>query len=288
MNLHQPSPPVAINKHRDVPTKTITVGGTKFAYRELGSKAGAPVIFLTLLTAVLDNWDPLVVDGIAATRHVITFDNSGVGASEGQVPGTIEAMARDAIAFIRALGFEQVDLLGLSLGGFIAQKIVQLEPQLVRKIILAGTGPAGGAGIDKITFVTLFDMIRAALTFKDPKNYLFFTQTPSGKRAAGEFLQRLKERTSNRDKPITLAAFNQQVKAVHAFGLERPADLSRILQPVLVVNGDHDRMVPTSNSVDMARRFPNAELVLYEDGGHTAIFQYHDAFVKRALEFLEA
>jgi pimeloyl-ACP methyl ester carboxylesterase len=197
-------------------------------------------------------------------------------------------MARDAVAFIRALGFEQVDLLGLSLGGFIAQAIVQQEPDLVRKIILAGTGPAGGTGIDKVTFVTIIDLIRGALTLKDPKNYLFFTQTPSGKKAAREFLQRLKERTFDRDKPITLSAFNRQLKAIRAFGREHPADLSRIRQPVLVVNGDHDRMVPTSNSVDMARRFPDAELVLYKDGGHTAIFQYHDDFVKKALDFLEA
>ena len=288
MNVHQPSPPVATTRHRDVPTKTVDVGGTKFAYRELGPQTGVPVILLTHLSAVLDNWDPRVVDGIAAKRRVITFDNRGVGASAGSTPDTVKAMARDAIAFIRALGFEQVDLLGLSLGGFIAQAIVQLEPDLVRKIILAGTGPAGGTGIDKVTFVTVFDMIRAALTFKDPKNYLFFTQTPKGKKAAREFLQRLKERTTNRDKPITLGAFNRQLKAIRSFGLEHPADLSRIRQPVLVVNGDQDRMVPTSNSVDMARRFPNAELVLYEDGGHTAIFQYHDAFVKKALEFLEA
>ncbi|UXN72785.1 alpha/beta hydrolase [Devosia sp. A8/3-2] len=139
-----------------------------------------------------------------------------------------------------------------------------------------------------MTRVTIFDMVRAALTFKDPKNYLFFTQTPNGKKAAGAFLQRLKERTTNRDKAISLGAFYQQLKAVHAFGSERPADLSRIRQPVLVVNGDQDRMVPTSNSIDMAKRFPNAELVLYEDGGHTAIFQYHEAFVKKALEFLGA
>ncbi|UXN72786.1 alpha/beta hydrolase [Devosia sp. A8/3-2] len=122
-------------KHQDVPTSTINVGRAVFAYRELGPKTGVPVIFLTHLTAVLDNWDPRVVDGIAAKRHVITFDNRGVGASAGKVPDTIEAMARDAIAFIRALGFTQVDLLGLSPGGFITQKIVQLEPQLVRKII---------------------------------------------------------------------------------------------------------------------------------------------------------
>ncbi|RWN55488.1 alpha/beta hydrolase [Mesorhizobium sp.] len=288
MNVHHLSRPAAIVKHRDVPTKTVDVGGTKFAYRELGPTTGVPVIFLTHLSAVLDNWDPRVVDGIAAKRRVVTFDNRGVGASGGSTPSTVEAMARDAIAFIRALGFEKVDLLGLSLGGFIAQAIVQLEPNLVRKIILAGTGPAGGTGIDRVTFVTFFDMIRAALTIKDPKNYLFFTQSPNGKKAAREFLQRLNERTNDRDKPIALGAFSQQLKAVRAFGLERPADLSRVRHPVLVVNGDHDRMVPTSNSVDLARRLPNAELVLYEDGGHTAIFQYHGAFVEKALDFLDA
>ena len=281
------SRPAAV-RHRDVATQFIDVGGTRFAYRDLGPRSGVPVIFLTHLTAVLDNWDPRVVDGIAAERRVITFDNRGVGASEGKVPGTVGAMATDAIDFIRALGFSQVDLLGLSLGGFISQAIVQQAPTLVRKLILAGTGPAGGVGIDKITGVTILDMVRGALTWRDPKNYLFFTRTPNGKKAAGEFLARLKERTRDRDQAISLAAFGQQLKAVRAFGLERPADLSRIPHPVLVANGDNDRMVPTSNSVDMARRFPNAELVLYQDGGHVGIFQYHEAFVPRALAFLAA
>ena len=275
-------------RHRDVATQFIDVGGTRFAYRDLGPRSGVPVIFLTHLTAVLDNWDPRVVDGIAAERRVITFDNRGVGASEGKVPDTVGAMATDAIDFIRALGFSQVDLLGLSLGGFISQAIVQQAPTLVRKLILAGTGPAGGVGIDKITGVTIFDMVRGALTWRDPKNYLFFTPTSNGKKAAGEFLARLKERTRDRDQAISLAAFGQQLKAVRAFGLERPADLSRIPHPVLVANGDNDRMVPTSNSVDMARRFPNAELVLYQDGGHVGIFQCHEAFAPRALAFLAA
>ena len=281
------SQPAAV-RHRDVPTQFVDVGGTRFAYRDLGPRSGVPVIFLTHLTAVLDNWDPRVVDGIAAQRRVITFDNRGVGASEGKVPDTVGAMATDTIDFIRALGFSQVDLLGLSLGGFISQAIVQRAPTLVRKLILAGTGPAGGVGIDKITGVTIFDMIRGALTWQDPKNYLFFTRTPNGKKSASEFLARLKERTRDRDQAISLAAFGQQLKAVRAFGLERPADLSRIPHPVLVANGDNDRMVPTSNSVDMARRFPNAELVLYQDGGHVGIFQYHEAFVPRALAFLAA
>lgn len=281
-------PPDAATVHRDAPTKSLQVGGTRFAYREFGPRSGVPVIYLTHLSAVLDNWDPRVVGGIAAHRHVVTFDNRGIGEPEGTTPDTIEGMARDAIAFIRALGFGQVDLLGLSLGGFVAQAIVQLEPRLVRRIILAGTGPAGGSGIDRVTRVTLFDMARAALTLTDPKTYLFFTRTPAGRKAARDLLTRLKERTRGRDKPIRIGAFWRQLRAIHRFGLAAPDDLSRIAHPVLVVNGDHDRMVPTVNSYDMARRFPDGELVIYEDGGHGAIFQYHDRFVPKALQFLGA
>src|SRR6266498_386060 len=134
-----------LNIHwKNVPTLTITAGGVEFAYRELGTNnPGTPVVFLVHLAAVLDNWDPRVVDGLAARRRVITFDNRGVGASQGSTPNTNQAMARDTVAFIRALGRQQVVLLGLSMGGFIAQVIAQENPQLVRKIILAGTGPAG-------------------------------------------------------------------------------------------------------------------------------------------------
>lgn len=270
-----------------VPTKSVDVGGTKFAYRQLGPKTGVPVIFLNHLAAELDRWDPRVVDGIATRRNVIVFDNRGVGASEGSTPNSVAAMAQDAVAFVRALGFEQVDLLGLSLGGFISQVIAQEEPQLVRKIILAGTGPAGGMGIDKVTSLTIRDMIKAALTFKHPEYYLFFTKTPNGRSAARDFLQRLKERAVNRDKSVSVATFVSQLKAIHAWGRQGPADLSRIHQPVLVANGDQDKMVPTSNSVDLTRRIPNAELVLYSDAGHGGIFQYHEEFVKKALEFLE-
>ena len=175
------------------------------------------------------------------------------------------------------MGFEQVDLFGFSLGGFISQVIALEEPQLVRKIILAGTGPAGGTGIDKVTSVTIGDMMKGALTFKHPEYYLFFTKTPNGRRAACAFLKRLKERTNDRDKPVSIAAFIRQLKAIHAWGVQAPADLSRIRHPVLVANGDDDRMVPTTNSVDMARRLPNAELVIYDDAGHGGVFQYHEA-----------
>ena len=272
---------------KDAPTKTIEVDGTPFAYRELGPKTGVPVIFLHHLGAVLDNWDPRAVDGIAAKRHVFTFDNRGVGASGGKTPRTIEEMALDAVAFIRALGLDQVDLFGFSMGGMVAQVIAATDPQLVRRLVLAGTGPAGGKGIDKVTAITYLDMARGALTFKDPKTYLFFTRTANGKAAAKAYMSRLKERTNDRDKAISLPAFDAQLKAIHSWGLQAPADLSRIDHPVLVMNGDHDRMVPTSNTIGMAKRFPNAELKIYPDAGHGGVFQNHDEFVSQVLEFLE-
>src|SRR5215207_10529712 len=188
--------------YKDAPTEMVDVGGAKFAYRQLGADTGVPVIFLNHSGAVLDNWDPRVVDGIAARHRVITFDNRGVSASDGSTPDSVAAMARDATTLIRALGFDQVDLVGFSLGGFITQVIAQQEPRLVRKVVLAGTGPAGGEGLDKVTSVTIRDMIKGALTFKDPKYYLFFTRTANGRTVARQFLERLKERTDNRDRSI--------------------------------------------------------------------------------------
>ena len=180
---------------KNVPTRTIDVGGVPFAYRELGPDSGVPVIFLHHLMAVLDDWDPRVIDGIAAQRRVIAFDNRGVGASGGSVPPTIEEMGRDAIAFIRALGFKQVDLLGFSLGGGVAQMVALQAPDLVRRMILAGTGPRGGGGIDEINRVAAIAYLKAALTLSDPRNFLFFPRTPEGKRAAKDYFARLKERT---------------------------------------------------------------------------------------------
>jgi pimeloyl-ACP methyl ester carboxylesterase len=274
--------------YQHAPTETIDIGGTRFAYRQLGADTGVPVVFLNHLAAVLDNWDPRVIDGIAAKRRVIVFDNRGIGASGGSTPNSVEAMARDAIAFIRALGFDQVDLLGFSLGGMVSQVIAQDQPQLVRKLILAGTGPAGGEGIDKVTPITLRAMARGAVTFKDPKTYLFFTRTPNGRKAAREFLERLKERTQDRDKAISPISFRAQLKAIHAWANQQPSDLSNIRQPALIANGDQDRMVPSSNSVELARRLPNARLKLYPDAGHGGVFQYHQEFVTEALNFLES
>ncbi|RZU02930.1 alpha/beta fold hydrolase [Rivibacter subsaxonicus] len=272
---------------KDVPTRTITAGGVDFAYRELGTdNPGTPVVFLIHLAAVLDNWDPRVVDGFAAKHRVITFDNRGVGASSGSPATSMEEMAKDAITFIKAMGLAQVDLFGFSMGGMIAQEIVLMEPRLVRKLIITGTGPAGGEGISKVARVTYFDMVRGWLSFQDPKQFLFFTRTPTGIRAGKEFLQRLKERSGNRDKAITVAALQAQLKALRRWGAKKPADLSSVHQPVLVANGDSDRMVPTKNTHDLARRLPNSELIIYPDSGHGAVFQFHADFVPKALAFL--
>jgi len=276
-----------VTAYTDAPTRTVSAGGVSYAYRELGSRTGVPVVLLTHLAAVLDNWDPRVVDGIAAQHRVIAFDNRGVGASTGKTADTIEAMAADAVAFIRALGLEQVDLLGFSMGGMIAQVIAREQPQLVRRLILAGTGPAGGEGIENVTKISHLDTVRALVTLQDPKQFLFFTRTANGRRAGKEFLARLKERTGNRDKVISIRSYLTQLKAIHRWGLETPADLSTIEQPVLVVNGESDRMVPAKNSSDLARRLPNSELVIYPDAGHGGIFQFHEQFVGKALEFLE-
>jgi pimeloyl-ACP methyl ester carboxylesterase len=269
------------------PTRTLAAGGVDFAYRELGRQhGGTPVVLLNHLAAVLDNWDPRIVDGLAARRHVIVFDNRGVGASTGAPANSIEQMADDAIAFIKATGFKQVDLFGFSMGGMIAQEIVLKEPQFVRRMILAGTGPAGGEGISAVAGVANVDLLRGLLTGQDPKQFLFFTRTPQGIDAGKAFLARLNERSHDRDKDIAVGAYVAQLQALSAWGQKRPADLSVVTQPVLIVNGDADRMVPTLNSHDLARRLPNSTLVIYPDAGHGGVFQYHADFVSRALEFL--
>ena len=271
----------------NVPTTSLSAGGVDFAYRELGKeRGGTPVVLLGHLAAVLDNWDPRVVDGLAAKHHVIAFDNRGFGASSGSPSNSIEQMADDAITFIKAKGFEQVDLFGFSMGGMIAQEIVLKEPNLVRKMILAGTGPAGGEGISTVARVANYDLLRGFFTGQDPKQFLFFTRTPNGIEAGKAFLARLKERSENRDKEIAMSAYVAQLQALGAWGQKKPADLSVVKHPVLIVNGDDDRMVPTTNSRDLARRLPNSTLIIYPDAGHGGVFQFHADFVPKALEFL--
>jgi pimeloyl-ACP methyl ester carboxylesterase len=183
---------------------------------------------------------------------------------------------------------DKVDLLGFSLGGFVAQDIALKAPERVRKLILTGTGPAGGTGIDNVGSVTWPLMIKGLLTLRDPKFYLFFTTTANGQRAASEYLQRLKERRQDRDKGPTPRAFLRQLKAITAWGKQAPQELGRLRMPTLIANGDNDIMVPTVNSLELAKRIPNAQLIIYQDAGHGSIFQHHTDFVANALAFLNA
>jgi NAD(P)-dependent dehydrogenase (short-subunit alcohol dehydrogenase family)/pimeloyl-ACP methyl ester carboxylesterase len=274
------------NTWKDTPTRTIDVNGTRFAYRELGVESGVPVVFLHHFTAVLDDWDPRVIDGIAAHHRVVAFDNRGIGATSGKVPDTVEQMGTDSVAFIRAMGLEKVDLVGFSLGGGVAQMVALQAPDLVRRMILAGTGPRGGGGIDQMSKIVGVAYAKAFLTRKDPREYLFFPRTAAGKRASSEYLQRLGERTRDRDKKISLQARLAQLKAIVNAGKSAPDDLSVITAPVLVANGDHDLMVDSALSADMAHRLPDATLEIYPESGHGGIFQYHDDFVATALKFL--
>lgn len=270
----------------NAPSQSIDVGGTPFVYRELGKKGGVPVVLLHHLTAVLDDWDPRIVDGLASQHHVIAFDNRGVGASGGSTPASVEEMARDAVAFIRALGLTKVDLLGFSLGGFIAQVIAQEQSDLVRKIIIAGSGPAGGKGISNMGAVLQDALAKAGASGKHPKHFLFFSQTSNGQAAANAFLARLDERTGDRDAGISNETIGAQLTAIHSWGQGDPSRLSDVHHPVLVANGDNDVMAPTINSFELSRRLPNAQLSIFPDASHGGIFQYYPVFVQQALEFL--
>jgi len=275
-----------IYSYATVTTQFVEANGIKFAYRSYGKEGDIPVIYFNHLTANLDNCDPRIMDAIAEHRQIISFDYRGVGATTGEQGTSIPDMAKDAIAFIHALGYKQVDIVAFSMGGFITQELLLVEPQLARKIILAGTGPRGGEGVSDVVGLTYKDIFKGIFTFRDAKFYLFFTQNKVGKEAARDFLKRLKERTENRDKKVKLSVLKKQLKAIAAWGHDTPADLSVFKHPVLVANGDHDRMVPTPNSYDLAKRFTNSEIIIYPNSGHGGIFQYNEEFVKSALAFL--
>lgn len=279
--------PTTAPSYKTVQTQSAQVDGTAFAYRDLGPREGIPLILLNHWGAVLDNFDPRIIEGLASSRRVIAIDYRGIGASGGVAPITVAEMARDLIAFIRTLDLGQVDLLGFSLGGFVAQSVALQAPCLVRRLILTGTGPAGGEGIGQVGRVSWPLILKGMLTRRDPKYYLFFTSSSTGRQAAQDFLDRLNDRTTNRDKEPTLRAFFRQLRAIRAWGRQAPQDLRNLKIPVLIANGDNDIMVPTENSRDLARRFPDSTLVIYSDAGHGGIFQYHFEFTRTALDFLE-
>jgi pimeloyl-ACP methyl ester carboxylesterase len=275
-----------ITSYAEAPARTVTTAGISYAYRELGPKGGIPVVFFVHLAATLDNWDPRIVDAIAKNRHVITFDQRGVGASTGKVPDTIEEAADHAYEFVTALGFDKIDVFSFSMGGMIAQDLIVKHPDLVRRLVLTGTGPRGGKDIPKVVGVTYWDILRATLTRSDPKEFLFFNRNATGKPAAKAFVKRLEERTTDRDKPMALRGFRAQLKAIAAYGRSEPSDLSTFTQPTLIANGDNDRMVPSVLSEDLHRRIKGSELIIYPDSGHGGIFQYHEKFAPVAAAFL--
>lgn len=271
----------------NVPTQYIKVNGLRIAYRRLGLEGTTPIIYLNHLAANLDNCDPIIMDALAKHFEVVSLDYPGIGASEGHSALSIEEMAQEVLDFIRAMGYRKVHLLGLSLGGFVAQAILSIAPELVESVILAGTGPAGDNLIARIPRITLYDMLRGAITRNDPRYYLFFPVTAEARHKAKAFLSRTQLRR-DRDKPTQVKALLRQFKAIVAWAKASPQDLSQIKHRVWVVNGDYDRMVPTAGSYEIARRLPNASLTIYEGAGHGAIFQEAEMFARQALAFYRA
>lgn len=272
---------------KNVKTQSINIKGTDFFYRKLGEdKPGLPIIFLNHLSATMDDCDPKIINGLASEHPIICFDNRGIGSTGGTTPKTVTEMATDAIAFIKALGYQKVDLFGFSLGGFISQEILLREPQLVSKVILAGTGPAGGEAISKMSKVVFSDVFKGIFTLRNEKFYLFFKGNANGHKAAKSYLGRLKERKENRGEKLKMKHLMFQLDAIKDWGLQTPQDLSVINHPVLIVNGEDDKMVPISNSYELKKRIKNSEIIVYKDSGHGGIFQNNEDFVKRALEFI--
>jgi pimeloyl-ACP methyl ester carboxylesterase len=270
------------------PTKFVEADGIKFAYRRLGQPGGVPLVFLQHFTGTMDSWDPTVVDGFARERPVILFDNTGVSRSSGATPDNVQAMANDAVAFLTALGLKQVDLLGFSLGGFIAQVIAAEHPGLVRRVILAGTGPEGGEGISNLPQV--LEQAQKSSS-GDLRHFLFFEQTATSQSAGRAFLERQARRTADRDPESSQQTIGAQATAIVAWGSDSDSRgtgrLRRITQPVLVVNGRNDIMVPTINSYVMFQQLPGARLTLYPDSGHGGLFQYAESFVNEGVRFLD-
>jgi pimeloyl-ACP methyl ester carboxylesterase len=269
------------------PTRYVEGRGIRFAYRQLGPSTGTPLVLLQHFSGNIDAWDPAVVNALAADRPVIAFDNAGVGRSTGQTPDNVAAMARDAVIFITLLGLSKVDLLGFSLGGCVAQQIAAEHGRLVRTVILVGTAPKGGEEHLLATLQDAFSHTEAP----DPRLPLFFTTSSASQSAGLAFLKRAKVRTEDRDTDSGPAVTDPQAKAlITCCATPDPEDaiLRAITQPALVVSGSHDTMLPADNAYNMFKALSNAQLILYPDSGHGALFQYHELFVSHVRTFLEA
>jgi pimeloyl-ACP methyl ester carboxylesterase len=262
--------------------------GVTYAYRRFGTGTGTPVVFLQHFRGNVDNWDPKLVDRIAAEHDVILFDNTGVGGTTGTTPTTVEQMADDAIAFILALGLDRVDLFGFSLGGFVAQDIALSQPELVHKIVLAGTGPKGAPGMERWS-QDVEDAVVADETGPAGVLYVFYAPTETSQAAGQESLGRIYGWAEGRDEQPSLETKNAQYEAVLNWGVrdwDAVARLAELTHPVLILQGDNDIMIPTKASYTLAGLLPNATLHIYPDASHGSIFQHADAAARHTLDFL--
>ncbi|NEW05838.1 alpha/beta hydrolase [Paenibacillus sp. SYP-B3998] len=261
--------------------------GVRFAYRSFGEQSDVPLVCCQRFRGTMDDWDPAVINGLARERRIILFDNAGVGLSSGESPNSMVGMANNAISFLEALGLTQVDLLGFSMGGSVAQAMTLLRPELVRRLILAGTGPGAGDGIQGGK-PEVFQVAGKPINDSEDFMYLFFEPTETSLAAGRAYLKRLEGRQSPREPLVKPETVKAQLLAIVAWatGEGSYTRLSEIKQPVLVANGQNDIMVPTVNSFIMSQRLPNAQLIVYPDSGHGFLFQYPDLFVEHALLFI--
>ena len=275
--------------HETASTQFMEAGGIRFAYRRFGKDGGLPLVLFQHFTGSMDNWDPALTNAFAKTRSIVLFDNSGVGRSSGETPNNFADMARDALTFIDALGLRQIDILGFSIGGMVAQQILFDRPQIARRVILVATGPPGGEGMSKFSD-ELTNIFATPSQPGDRLLKLFFSPTETSQAAGRQFLHRLGARKEDRDPPPTDKVAPAQRAAWFAWGTPQGDDYARlgsIVHPALVVNGNHDVMIPTVNSYILSQHLPNAQLIIYPDSGHGALFQHAPLFVRHAEMFLD-